>query len=1705
MNKKIVLLWGLLIFLIGVSIITNEYPNLGNSERLAIKNEITEEDRNDFKLEPPRKAAGANYDWTWMSGNKTGDENGIYGTKGVPDRANYPGARSGSVSWTDMDGNFWLFGGGGFAESGGYGQLNDLWRFNLTSKEWAWMSGNKTINVNGTYGTKEVPDRANYPGARSGSVSWMDTDENLWLFGGYGFAESGGYGRLNDLWRFDITSKEWAWMSGNKTLNQNGVYGTKGVPDRANYPGSRSSSVSWMDTDGNLWLFGGYGYNETGSVGELNDLWRFNSSSKEWTWMSGNKTTEECGVYGTKGVPDIANYPGARYASVSWTDTDGNLWLFGGSGYIESGFGGYLNDLWRFSITSKEWAWMSGNKTMWSFGVYGTKGVPDIANYPGGREASISWTDTDGNLWLFGGYGFNEGSFDYLNDLWKFDITSKEWAWMSGSKTLNQYGVYGTKGVPDTANYPGARTGSVSWMDTDGNLWLFGGYPYAESGFEVNMNDLWRFQDCIAPYITIIEPRSNKLFNATAPSYNLTFIDAHLNDTWYRLWNGTEWSITYTIPGIVSKRTGQINQDAWNNCPNGTVIIEFYANDTYGNLRVDSTSIRKDILGPIITINDPVLFEIFSSTAPGLADCDVIFSDVSGIDARWYMLINGTDSNHYTENYTWNGEINQTAWNQMGNGTVIIRIFANDSLGKIGMAEVTVLKNIVDPLIFITQPDLNDIFGKNTMNFTISVLGDNLDTIWYMLINGTNSNDYTNNFTYSKTVTPGLIEDKIQYNLWNQFENGTVIIRFFLNRTNGLMGSDDVLVRKDNLGPLITINAPTPNKLFSLTAPGLADCDVIFSDVSGIDAKWYMLINATDSNHYTENYTWNDEVDQFVWDYMDNGFVIIRIFANDSLGNIGMAEVTVRKDIGPKYYWSWMLGNKIPNQNGVYGTRGVPDMANYPGARFGSVSWTDMDGNFWLFGGGGYAEIGSGSLNDLWRFNITSKEWAWMSGSKIPNQTGFYGMKGVPDVINHPGARNYSVSWTDTDGNLWLFGGWGYNESGNIGWLNDLWKFDIISKEWAWMSGGKNIVEYGVYGTKGVPDITNCPGGRFVSVSWTDTDGNLWLFGGLGYAESGGPGILNDLWRFDISSREWAWMSGNKTASEYGVYGTKGVPDMANYPGGRGGSVSWTDMDGNLWLFGGSGCAESGSGQLNDLWRFNITSKEWAWISGNKTTNQDGVYGTMGVPDMANYPGGRDGSVSWMDTDGNLWLFGGGNSFFGGDFNDLWRFDITSKEWAWMSGNNTTDAYGVYGTMGVPDIANYPGARSYSVSWTDTNGNLWLFGGDGYAESGVIGYLNDLWRLSRSKDSIAPYITIIEPKNNKLLSATAPSYKLTIIDIYLDDTWYRLWNGTEWSINYTIPGIGLERTGQINQNAWNNCPNGTVIIEFYANDTFGNLRMNSTTIRKDILGPLIVINDPDPNDLFNSTAPGLADCDVIFKDVRGIDAQWYMLINRTDNTDYTDNYTWNGKVNQTVWNQMSNGTIIIRIFANDSLGYIGMAEVIVRKDIIAPEITIIKPIVNQSVYSSPPKFIIIVFEANNDTMWYRLFNGTDYTENRQFISNDTIDEEDWKEMWNSIDYGKVITIIFYCNDTVGNIGFANVTVIKSQFLPIIPTDGDDDDDGKKPKEGFVLVEFLTSPIGLTIIGVSGGAAVAGIIIIKKRIAGKKRIKEIRRIERLGRE
>ena len=67
-----------------------------------------------------------------------------------------------------------------------------------------------------------------------------------------------------------------------------------------------------------------------------------------------------------------------------------------------------------------------------------------------------------------------------------------------------------------------------------------------------------------------------------------------------------------------------------------------------------------------------------------------------------------------------------------------------------------------------------------------------------------------------------------------------------------------------------------------------------------------------------------------------------------------------------------MKGSEL-NAYGIYGTQGVPNVANKPGSRWGAMSWSSPSSDFWLFGGSGYAETtGPGEMNDLWNINSIS-------------------------------------------------------------------------------------------------------------------------------------------------------------------------------------------------------------------------------------------------------------------------------------------------------------------------------------------------------------------------------------------------------------------------------------------------------------------------------------------------------------------------------------------------------------------------------------------------------------------------------------------------------------------------------------------------------------------------------------------------------------
>ena len=266
---------------------------------------------------------------------------------------------------------------------------------------------------------------------------------------------------------------------------------------------------------------------------------------------------------------------------------------------------------------------------------------------------------------------------------------------------------------------------------------------------------------------------------------------------------------------------------------------------------------------------------------------------------------------------------------------------------------------------------------------------------------------------------------------------------------------------------------------------------------------------------------------------------------------------------------------------------------------------------------------------------------------------------------------------------------------------------------------------------------TNTPGARRQPIAWTDAAGNFWLFGGNSV---GNVGMLNDLWEYGLSAKQWVWQGGSGVVGAAASYGAQGVAAAGNNPGAREGSAKWTDAAGNLWLFGGDSLAAQNWEEFNDLWSYSPTTGLWTWVGGSNTAANAGSYGTLGVAAASNLPPARTVPISWMDSAGVFWLFGGAqlnsNGSYLAVFNDLWSYNPTTGLWTWVGGSSTPNAAGVYGTQGIAATSNVPGARLGGSVWLDAGGNVWLFGGLGLGQSGLTQEYNDLWEYSPASGAV---------------------------------------------------------------------------------------------------------------------------------------------------------------------------------------------------------------------------------------------------------------------------------------------------------------------------------------------------------------------------------
>lgn len=178
----------------------------------------------------------------------------------------------------------------------------------------------------------------------------------------------------------------------------------------------------------------------------------------------------------------------------------------------------------------------------------------------------------------------------------------------------------------------------------------------------------------------------------------------------------------------------------------------------------------------------------------------------------------------------------------------------------------------------IEKPFIGQNYGLIAPNYSITINEGVFHSLWYSLDDGNNIS----------TVEPS---GKINQSSWNNFDDGTISIKFYLNDSAGIEVFNEVTVIKDTIVPKITILSPELNQLCGMDSP---EFSLLINEINLLET-WYSINGGENVTFTTEN-----KLDQEAWDKVINGTVTIKFYAKDYAGNVGFQEVEVIKDIPPQ-------------------------------------------------------------------------------------------------------------------------------------------------------------------------------------------------------------------------------------------------------------------------------------------------------------------------------------------------------------------------------------------------------------------------------------------------------------------------------------------------------------------------------------------------------------------------------------------------------------------------------------------------------------------------------------------------------------------------------------------------------------------------------------------------------------------------------------
>ncbi len=452
----------------------------------------------------------------------------------------------------------------------------------------------------------------------------------------------------------------------------------------------------------------------------------------------------------------------------------------------------------------------------------------------------------------------------------------------------NYYPDYFTK-------YPSATLGAGN-PQLDGLCDPAAGKVYIGMEWYAVANQSWDcyplvFVPAAPPSISATTPASGAIIGNSSASFAIILNGTYIVAAWYRVGQGlANYTIAGPMPvkGISAPITGTINQSAWDLEQDGEVAITFFARSITGAEGSTGILVTRDTTAPAVNVTSPgnaTSHRLSPSYSLSITELHVasITSTVAGM----------------TSPIPASGTIPATSWDAAPQGEVLVQFCVTDGAGNLAKRAIVVFKDTSGPTITFTNIAQHALAGATPPVIAVSAVDARVGVVsgaFYVV--GESPTQYPLELSDGANGTK-VLTFAVDGAAWMSVPEGNMTITVACADALGNLASGTLWLERDLSAPVIQVLAP----LTGYTVGNTAGYFALLIDDPHLGGIWWSLDGGATRYPVTE---WTGAAwagffagDEWARHFNPGGSMTVTFFANDTLGNVARADITVQCEASP--------------------------------------------------------------------------------------------------------------------------------------------------------------------------------------------------------------------------------------------------------------------------------------------------------------------------------------------------------------------------------------------------------------------------------------------------------------------------------------------------------------------------------------------------------------------------------------------------------------------------------------------------------------------------------------------------------------------------------------------------------------------------------------------------------------------------------------